>query len=55
MVHFIFDNYASFANEIFGQLLSNYSRYAANLNTKAVSFFTRPVDCNSIGIHVNTP
>ena len=38
MVH-LFDNYASFTNEIFGQLLSNYSRYAANLNMKAVSFF----------------
>ena len=31
--------YASFTNEIFGQLLSNYSRYTANLNMKAVSFF----------------
>ena len=30
---------ASFTNEIFGELLSNYSRYAANLNMKAVSFF----------------
>ena len=34
--------YASFTNEIFGQLLSNYSRYAANLNMKAVSFFYSP-------------
>ena len=42
MVH-LFDNYASFANEIFGQLLSNYSRYEANLNMKPVSFFTHPV------------
>ena len=32
--------YASFTNEIFGQLLSNYSRYAANLNMKAVRFFS---------------
>ena len=33
-----------FTNEIFGQLLPNYSRYAANLNMKAVSFFfTHPV------------
>ena len=39
----LFDNYASFANEIFGQLLSNYSRYEANLNMKPVSFFTHPV------------
>ena len=40
----LFDNYASFTDEIFGQLLSNYSRYAANLNMKAVSFFfTHPV------------
>ena len=31
--------YASLTDEIFGQLLSNYSRYAANLNIKAVSFF----------------
>ena len=31
--------HASFTNEIFGQLLSNSSRYAANLNMKAVSFF----------------
>ena len=31
--------YASFTNEIFGQLLSSYSRYAANLNLKAVSSF----------------
>ena len=31
--------YSSFTNEIFGQLLSNYSRYAANFNMKAVSFF----------------
>ena len=30
---------ASFTNEIFGQLLSNYNHYAANLNMKAVSFF----------------
>ena len=29
----LFDNYASFTNEIFGQLLSNCSRYAINLNT----------------------
>ena len=36
--------YTSFTNEIFGQLLSNYSCYAANLNMKAVSFFfTHPV------------
>ena len=41
MVH-LFDDYASFTNEIFGQLLSNYSRYAANLNMKAVSFFYSP-------------
>ena len=34
--------YASFTNEIFGQLLSNCSRYAANLNMKAVSFFYSP-------------
>ena len=38
MVH-LFDNYASFTNAMFGQLLSNCSRYAANLNMKAVSFF----------------
>ena len=38
MVH-LFDNYASFTSEIFGQLLSNYSLYATNLNIKAVSFF----------------
>ena len=31
--------YTSFTNEIFGQRLSNYSCYAANLNMKAVSFF----------------
>ena len=31
--------YASFTNKIFGQLLSNYSRYAASFNMKAVSFF----------------
>ena len=35
--------YATFTNEIFGQLLSNFSRYAANLNMKADSFFTYPV------------
>ena len=35
--------YASFTNEVFEQLLSNYSRYAADLNIKAVSFFTHPV------------
>ena len=34
-----FENYASFTDEIFGQLLSNYSRYAADFNMKAVSFF----------------
>ena len=34
--------YASFTNEIFGKLLSNYSRYAANLNMKAVIFFYSP-------------
>ena len=45
MVH-LFDNYASFTSEIFGQLLSNYSLYAANLNMKAVSFFlTHPIQC----------
>ena len=42
MVHRL-DNYVSFTNEIFGQLLSNYSRYAANLSMKAVRFFTHPV------------
>ena len=32
--------YASFINDvIFGQLLSLFSRYEANLNMKAVSFF----------------
>ena len=31
--------YASFTSELFGQILSNYSRYAANLNIKAVNFF----------------
>ena len=31
--------HASFTNVIFGQLLSNFSRYAANLNMKAVSSF----------------
>ena len=40
-------SYASFNNEIFGEFLSNYSQcnynYAANLNIKAVSFFTHPV------------
>ena len=41
MVH-LFDNYASFTNEIFGQLLSNYSRYATNLNMETVSFFYSP-------------
>ena len=30
--------YASFTNEIFGQLLCSYNRYAGNLNMKAVSF-----------------
>ena len=35
--------YASFTNEIFGQLLWNFRRYAANFNMKAVSFFTHPV------------
>ena len=38
MVHLV-DNNASFTNETFGQLLSNFSRYAANLNMKAGSFF----------------
>ena len=38
MVH-LFDNYALFTNAMFGQLLSSCSRYAANLNMKAVSFF----------------
>ena len=42
MVH-LFNNYASFTNAMFGQLLSNCSRYAANLNMKAVSFFTHTV------------
>ena len=37
MVH-LFDNYASFTNEIFVQLLSNYSRYAASLNMKLSVF-----------------
>ena len=36
MAH-LFHNYASFTNEVFGQLLSNYSRYGANLNMKAVN------------------
>ena len=40
MVH-LFDNYTSFTNEIFGQLL-NYSRYATNLNMKAVRFIYSP-------------
>ena len=40
---YLFDNYASFTNQIFGQLLSNYSRYADHLNMKAVSFFIHPV------------
>ena len=31
--------YASFTNEIFGQLLWNFRRYAANFNMKAVSSF----------------
>ena len=31
--------YASLTNEILGQRLSNYSRYAANLNRKSASFF----------------
>ena len=35
-----------FTNEIFGQLLPNYSRYAANLNMKAVSFFYSPCIIN---------
>ena len=36
--------YTSFTNEIFGQFLSNCSRYAANFNMKAVTlFFTHPV------------
>ena len=30
--------YASFTNETFGQLLSNYNRYAANLNMKVSVF-----------------
>ena len=34
-----FNLYASFTNEILGQRLSNYSRYAANLNRKSASFF----------------
>ena len=34
MVH-LFDNFILFTNEIFGQLVSNYSRYAANLNMNA--------------------
>ena len=34
---YLFDNYASFTNEISEQLLSNYSRYAANLNMKAAA------------------
>ena len=29
----------------FRQLLSNYRRYAANLNMKGISFFTHPVEC----------
>ena len=37
MVH-LFDDYASFTNEIIGQLVSDYSRYAVNLNMKAVIF-----------------
>ena len=45
--------YASFTNEIFGQLLSNYNRYAANLNMKAVSFFllTLYTNSNYFGMH----
>ena len=39
LINSLLIRYASFTNEIFGQLLSNYSRYAANLNMKAVSFF----------------
>ena len=31
-----------FTNEIFGQLLSIFSRFAANLNMKTVSFFDSP-------------
>ena len=41
MVH-LFHNFASFTNEVFGQLLSIYNRYGANLNMKAVSFFYSP-------------
>ena len=42
MVHF-FDDYVTFNYKIFVQLLTNCSRFAANLNMKAVSFFTHPV------------
>ena len=44
---------ASFTNEIFGQLLSNYNHYAANLNMKAVSFFllTLYTNSNYFGMH----
>ena len=38
--------YASYIHEIFSNLLWNYSRYAANLNMKAINFFlTHPVGC----------
>ena len=39
---YLFDNYASFTNEILGQLLSSDSRYRANLNVKAVICFYSP-------------
>ena len=44
MIH-LFDMLRLLMRCIFGQLLSNYSRYAANLNMKAACqfFFTHPV------------
>ena len=46
--------YASFTNDIFGQLLSNYSRYAANLNMKAVSFFLPTLYRASIDVRLRS-